>query len=367
MNAAQGSHLRSNSRRVIQRKQHHASMGRGNRLGDRNFLPTIRTKHLETLLHTFLSTLHVLTQPCDIVHYHALGPALFSFIPRLAGKKTVVTVQGLDWQRKKWGRIASAVLRLGEHAAVRLPNSTMVVSQQLQKHYWHVYGAETHYVPNGGLLRERRSPAKISDWGLDPGQYILFLGRFSPEKGCHLLIQAFEKLQTETQLVMAGASSYCDDYSRRLHAHASEHIKILDWISGDALDELLANAMIFVLPSDLEGLSLALLDAMGAGLCVLASDVPENEEAIEGAGFTFQRGNSEDLADRLRFLIANPAVRLAAGHAAKQRVREYYQWSHVASEVQRVYLQMMGHEVPALPANKRGARATGTAADRRAS
>lgn len=228
----------------------------------------------------------------------------------------------------------------------------MVVSQQLQKHYWQVYGAETHYVPNGGLLRERRLPAKISEWGLDPGQYILFLGRFSPEKGCHLLIQAFEKLQTETQLVMAGASSYCDDYWRRLHAHASEHIKILDWISGDALDELLANAMIFVLPSDLEGLSLALLDAMGAGLCVLASDVPENEEAIEGAGFTFQRGNSEDLADRLRFLIANPAIRQAAGRAAKERVREYYQWSSVTSAIEQVYMQVMSREVPTSAAQK---------------
>ena len=112
-------------------------------------LPTIRSKHLETLVHTFLSTLHVLTQPCDVVHFHALGPALFSFIPRLAGKKTVVTVQGLDWQRKKWGRIASAVLRLGERAAVRLPTRTMVVSQVLQGRLWseHVLRTEWRSAP----------------------------------------------------------------------------------------------------------------------------------------------------------------------------------------------------------------------------
>src|SRR5271168_2184109 len=126
-------------------------------------LPTIRSKHLETLVHTFLSTFHVLFQPCDVVHYHALGPALFSFIPRMAGKKTMVTVQGLDWQRKKWGRIAAAVLRLGERAAVSLPSRTMVVSQALQKHYRGRYGAETTYVPNGGVLRERRLPDKIFD------------------------------------------------------------------------------------------------------------------------------------------------------------------------------------------------------------
>jgi glycosyltransferase involved in cell wall biosynthesis len=325
-------------------------------------LPTIRSKHLETLVHTLLSTLHVLGEDCDIVHYHALGPALFSFIPRLAGKKTVVTVQGLDWQRKKWGRIASAVLRLGERAAVSLPTRTMVVSQELKKHYRHGYAVETSYVPNGGVLRERRRPDKILDWGLEPGKYILFLGRFSPEKGCHLLVEAYEKLETDVKLVMAGASSYCDDYSRRLRTHASSQIKMLDWVSGEALDELLTNAMVFVLPSDLEGLSLALLDAMGAGLCVLCSDVAENREAIEATGFTFRRGDVEDLADRLRFLIANPAVREAAGQAAQRRVRENYQWPAIAAEIERVYFEMMGLESTLMPLRKSSVRAAAPAA-----
>lgn len=305
-------------------------------------LPTIRSKHLETLVHTFLSTIHVLAQPCDIVHYHALGPALFSFIPRLAGKKTAVTVQGLDWQRKKWGRFASAVLRLGERAAVRLPTRTMVVSKELQQHYRERSGVETSYVPNGGVLRERSRPDQIFDWGLEPGKYILFLGRFSPEKGCLLLVEAYEKLETDVKLVMAGASSYCDDYSRRLRTHASEQIKLLDWVSGEALDELLTNAMLFVLPSDLEGLSLALLDAMGAGLCVLASDVSENREAVSDAGFTFRRGDVADLAECLQFLIANPAVREAAGQAAKRRIRGHYRWPKIAAEVEHVYFEMMG-------------------------
>ena len=305
-------------------------------------LPTIRSKHLETLVHTLLSTVHVLTRPCDLVHYHALGPALFSFIPRLAGKKTVVTVQGLDWQRKKWGRIASAVLRLGELAAVRLPSQTMVVSRTLQQHYRAGYGVNPLYVPNGGLVRDHRLPEKLKQWDLEPGEYILFLGRFSPEKGCHLLVEAFEALNTDVKLVMAGASSYCDDYTRELRTHASQRIKILDWVSGEALDELLTNAMLFVLPSDLEGLSLALLDAMGAGLCVLSSDVPENREAIGDAGFTFRRGDVADLADRMRFLIANPSVREAAGLAAQRRIREHYQWQTIAGEIESVYLQTMG-------------------------
>jgi glycosyltransferase involved in cell wall biosynthesis len=315
-------------------------------------LPTIRSKHWETVVHTILSTAHVLTQKCDVVHYHALGPALFSFLPRLFGKKTVVTVQGLDWQRKKWGWLASQVLRLGERASVQLPSGTMVVSQALRQHYRKEHGIETFYVPNGGVLRERREPKKILEWGLEPGQYILFLGRFSPEKGCHLLVEAYEQLDTNVRLVLAGGSSYCDDYTRGLRTHASERILMLDWISGETLDELLTNAMVFALPSDVEGLSLALLDAMGAGLCVLTSDIPENRELVDEAGFTFQKGNSTDLADRLRFLIANPAIREAAGRAAKARIREQYLWPTIAENIERVYFAVTGGGRPETTAKK---------------
>jgi glycosyltransferase involved in cell wall biosynthesis len=289
-------------------------------------LPTFRSKHLETVIHTFLSTIHALTQHYDLVHYHALGPALFSCIPRLCGMKTTITVQGLDWQRKKWGRLACAVLRLGEDASAHLPHQTMVVSRTLER----------------GLPRERAEPKKILEWGLEPGRYLLFLGRFSPEKGCHLLVQAFERLESDVKLVMAGGTSYSDEYQRELLAHANDRIRIMGWVSGEDLDQLLSNAMIFVLPSDMEGLSLALLDAMGAGLCVLASDVPENREAVEGAGFTFRCGDVDDLSDRLRFLIANPAIREAAGKAARKRAEEQYQWDKISRDIEQAYFEVLG-------------------------
>ena len=328
-------------------------------------LPTIRSKHLETVIHTALSTVHAVTQGYDVIHYHALGPALFSFLPRLFGAKTAVTVQGLDWQRQKWGGLASFVLRMGERASVRLPNGTMVVSRTLQDRYRELHGVEAFYVPNGGVLRSRTEPRKILEWGLEPGKYVLFLGRFSPEKCCHLLVEAFERLSSEAEaevkLVMAGAASYCDDYSRQLREHASERIRMLDWVSGETLDELLTNAMIFVLPSDMEGLSLALLDAMGAGLCVLTSDVPENREVVEGAGFMFARGSATDLADRLRFLIANPAIREAAGRSARQRIEEQYQWEKVAADIEGAYFEILGMKRAEAGAKKPSVRVESTA------
>jgi glycosyltransferase involved in cell wall biosynthesis len=303
-------------------------------------LPTFRSKHLETFVHTWLSTLHVMFSNCDIVHYHAQGPALFSFFPRLVGKKTVVTVQGQDWQRKKWGRFASFTLRLGELASARLPNRTMVVSQALQRHYQTAYGVQTTYVPNGSMIRKRVAPSQIPEWGLEPDNYILFLGRFSPEKNCHLLIEAFEKLDTPAKLVLAGGSSYASTYDDQLRKHQSEQVLFLDWVHGSALDELLTNAALFVLPSDLEGLSLALLDAMGAAVCVLTSDIPENREVIEGAGFTFQPGDATDLARMLRLLLPDAQTRTIAGRNAQARVQERYLWPRIAAEIGHSYVEL---------------------------
>ncbi len=318
-------------------------------------LPTIRSKHLETLVHTLLSTIHVVFGDCDIVHYHCLGPALFSFLPRCFGKKTVVTVQGLDWQRRKWGRIASAVLRLGERAAIKLPDTTVVVSRTLQEYYRARYKTEPVYVPNGTKLRQRRTAGRLCDWGLKPEGYVLFLGRFSPEKNCNLLIQAFERIETPVKLVLAGGSSHSDTYVRRLRQHQSERVLVLDWVSGEALDELLTNAMLFVLPSDLEGLSLALLDAMGAGICVLASDVPENCELVDGSGFTFRRGDLDDLERMLRFLISEPAVRNGVAARAREKVQRHYLWDQIAREIESVYLELTGGKNLPTPASSRRA------------
>jgi len=309
-------------------------------------LPTIRSKHLETVVHTLLSTAHAMTSDYDVVHYHCLGPALFSFLPRLAGKKTVVTVQGLDWQRGKWGRIAARVLRWGEAAAVSSPDATMVVSRTLQQHYRQQYKRDTIYVPNGATLAPRRLPRKLIEWDLLADNYVLFLGRFSPEKNCHLLIDAFENLHTGMKLVLAGGSSggssHSDSYAESLRRHESDQIRFLPWVSGSDLEELLSNAALFVLPSELEGLSLALLDAMAAGVCVLTSDIPENNEVVDGAGFTFHRGDQADLERMLDLLIHNPELRHQSATRERARIQGQYLWPEIARLIERAYYNVLG-------------------------
>ena len=303
-------------------------------------LPTIRSKHLETLIHTFLSTMHACSSNYDVVHYHTLGPSMFSFVPRLFGKKTIVSVQGLDWKRNKWGPVARWALKFSEWTSARFPNKTVVVSRSLHEHYRSRYAIECSYIPNGTQIPTRRIAGYLKSVGLEPDGYVLFLGRLSPEKNCHLLIDAFEKLDTPMKLVFGGGSSHTDDYVARLCERQSERIKFLNWLSGDALEEVLTNAAVFVLPSDIEGLSLALLDAMGAGVCVLASDVPENMEAMGDAGFVFKHGDVTDLQRMLALVLSNSEARENAGNRGQERVRQQYLWETVTTELQAVYCSL---------------------------
>ena len=304
-------------------------------------LPTIRSKHLETFVHTLLSTLHACFSDFEIVHYHTLGPSLFSFIPRLFGKKTVVTVQGLDWQRRKWSWFARSLLKAGEWASAHFPDQTIVVSRTLEDYYRQRYRKPVAYIPNGTVIRSQRAGTALQRFGLSAGNYVLFMGRLSPEKNCDLLIEAFEQIKTPMKLVFAGGSSHTDAYVSALRSHESDGIRFLGWLAGNDLEEVLTNAALFVLPSDMEGLSLALLDAMGAGLCVLASDVPENREVIANAGFTFSRGDLLHLCQMLTMLLSEGHIRESAGRRARERVLENYLWERVTSGLERVYAEAL--------------------------
>jgi glycosyltransferase involved in cell wall biosynthesis len=234
---------------------------------------------------------------------------------------------------------------MGEHAAVRFPNATMVVSRTLESRFRPRFQAKLGYVPNGTCIRRPSTTDHLEGWGLKTGEYILFLGRLSPEKNCHLLIEAYEKLKTPVKLVLAGGSSYSDSYVATLRQHESDQIRILDWVTGEALDELVTNACLFVLPSHLEGLSLALLEAMGAGICVLTSDIPENRELVDEAGYTFKTGDVLDLEKMLRLLVGSTELREDAAKKAQERIRRDYLWPHITRQIESVYLDLMGRNV----------------------
>src|SRR6266536_817979 len=275
------------------------------------------------------------------------GPSCFPFYLVCSGKRgsSLCRVWTGNARNGDGSRAKSSSEESG--ASANLPDKTVVVSRALHERYLSRYSKQTSCIPNGTEIREPRGGEHLSTFGLKPDEYVLFLGRFSHEKNCHMLIDAFAKTDTPLKLVLAGGSSYTDDYATSVRERSDKRIKVLDWLSGGALEEVLTNAALFVLPSDLEGSSLALLDAMGAGVCVLASDTPENCEVIADAGFSFKRGDVEDLQRMLSLLLSDERLRRAAGASAQQRVRQSYLWGKVVSEIEALYTELVP-ERPAL-------------------
>jgi len=323
----------------------HYGRVRGHHLGVRLIRhPSIKTKHLDAVSHTAIASMDALFRDFDLVHYHALGPSLFSFLPKLAGKKSVVTVHGLDWQREKWGRFAKGFLHFCERPAVEFPDRTVVVSKTLKKYFQSTYDRETVFIPNGTHVPDRRAPSKLRKYGLDEGRYILFVGRLVPEKGCHYLLEAFNQLDTDAKLVTAGGSSFSDGYVDQLKSlrNGNDRIVMMDYVYGDLLDELWSNACFVVQPSVLEGLSIALLEALSFGKCVLVSDIPENMEVVEDCAVSFQSQNVGDLRDKMQHLLTSPALVDSFEDRCRRLIEENYSWDVVVDALEQVYRSAVG-------------------------
>ena len=305
-------------------------------------LPTFRSKHFETLVHSAIATADVLVRNYDLVQFHALGSAPFALIPRIVGKKTVVSIRGLDGQRAKWGAGAKAYLKMCEWASVYCPTSTAVVSRELGDYYRRAFATDTTYIPNGVTLKTRPGRSALEALGLRGGDYVLYVGRLTPEKDCHVLIDAFKALDTPLKLVFAGGSSYADEYVARLKHHASEKILFVGFQTGEPLEALFSHAYCYVLPSRIEGLSISLLEAMGWGTCVLTSDIPENRQVVDGCGFTFRTGDAADLRRVLEHLLATPDAVNRAGRAGRALIEREYDWDTIARRTETMFRQVLG-------------------------
>ncbi len=304
-------------------------------------LPQINTKHLEAASHTLVASAVALTSgKHDVLHIHATGPALFSVIPRLTRTACVATVQGLDWQREKWGGLASRVLRVGAYAAATVPHETIVVSRALQRSLREQYPCDPVYIPNGidKSALERGRP--VDD--LVPDEFILFLGRLVPEKGVHTLIEAYGRLDTELPLVVAGPESHSEDYVDRLRGLAADdpRIRLIGARYGDEKTWLLQNATVFVQPSTVEGLPIALIEAIACGAFTIVSDIPENIEVVTRGerchGLVFRTGDVGDLAAQVAAALANPN-RQQEADACRREILPEYAWPRLAADTERVY------------------------------
>ncbi|MDI6808907.1 MAG: glycosyltransferase family 4 protein [Candidatus Eisenbacteria bacterium] len=305
-------------------------------------LPSVNTKHLDTASHCMFASIDMIFRNFDIVHFHALGPSVFSLLPRIFGKKSVVTIHGLDWQRQKWGQFASWILKRCEYPAIRFPNRTIVVSKTLRDYFGSKFSTKPDIIPNGTNLPVFREASKIRrKYKLEPGDFILFVGRLVPEKGCHYLIEAFNKVATSKKLVFAGGSSFSDSYARELKKSESEKIRFLDYVYGDELEELWSNAYIVAQPSTLEGLSISLLEAMSYGRCIVTSDIPENLEVVGDNAVPFKSGDPDDLSQKLELLLGNEELVRSYEKRTKQFVTEKYSWEKIVDSTEAIYKEIL--------------------------
>ena len=303
-------------------------------------VPTFQRSSLNAIVYSFFATIRALFGRYDVIHYHAEGPCAMLWIPKLFRRKIVVTVHGLDWQRAKWGNLASYVIKFGEKMAAKYADEVIVLSENVRQYFADTYHRTVTYIPNGITRPAQRDVQMIREkYGLEKDGYFLSLGRIVPEKGVHYLIEAFAGLDTDKKLVIAGGNSQAVGYMEQIHRMAAQDKRVImtDFVQGQILEELYSNAYGFVLPSDVEGMALTLLEAMSYGDCCLVSDICENTEVVEDKALVFHKGDVKDLRDKLEYMLNNPETVREYGRQSADFICGKYNWDQVVEETLAVY------------------------------
>lgn len=302
---------------------------------------TLNIRGIAAMIASFTAAISASFKDYDVVHFHAEGPCAALWIPKLFGKKCVATVHGLDWQREKWGKgFASRYIKFGEKILAKYADEVIVLSQSAYDYFKETYNRQTVIIHNG-INRPQRKDAELiaQRYGLEKDGYISVVSRLTAEKGIHYLIDAYNKVKTDKKLVIAGDTSDTDDYVKMLKEKASGNPNIIftGFISGDVLSEIYSNAYIAVLPSDLEGMSLCLLESLAYKNALLCSDIPENTSVAEDKAIYFKKGNVEDLAEKLQSLCDNGELVENLRSSADEFILNKYSWRDVAEATGRLY------------------------------
>ena len=301
---------------------------------------TLDKKGLAAMTASFSAAVAAAFGKYDVVHFHAEGPCAMMWIPKLFGKKCIATIHGLDHQRAKWGKFAAWYIRTGEKCAVRLADEIIVLSQNVQNYFANTYGRATCFIPNGVTRPDIVTADEITkQFGLEKDEYILFLGRLVPEKGVHYLIEAYKSVNTNKKLVIAGGASDSNGYDDELRALAKEDERVIftGFAQGKLLAELYSNAYLYVLPSDLEGMPLSLLEAMSYGNCCLTSSIPECASVLGDFGVVFEQGNVQDLKEKLQTLCDTSQIVDSMKKQAADYICDAYGWGDVVNKTIALY------------------------------
>jgi glycosyltransferase involved in cell wall biosynthesis len=299
-------------------------------------LPSIRTKHLETVSHTFLSALHAAFSRYDAVLLCNAANSPFIPILRWTGIPVAINVDGLERRRRKWGAAGRAYYRLGEQLSAWLPNRLITDARVIQRYYRRFYHQPSEMIAYGGDLEPPAMSATLQRLGLEPGQYVLYVSRFEPENNPDRVLEAWSRVTGDRRLVMVGGAPYADDLVRRIHELADDRVVLPGTVYGDGYRELLFNCRVYVHATEVGGTHPALVEAMGASRPVLYYDTPENREVASGAGQGFRFSGSTALESVLNNLLDDELRLEELRRKSRVRVAERYRWSSVTDAYEEV-------------------------------
>lgn len=310
-------------------------------------LPTLANKYLDTLVHSFVSSLHALTQGYDVVLMFIAGNSPVSFIPRLAGQRVALNVDGLDWKREKWPPLAKRYLQFSEWLATKLPNAVVTDSRSIQEYYRQAYHTETTFIAYGSDVTPLPPGAWLEKYGLKPRGYVLFVGRLVPENCAHHLVAAFDGLSADMRGVIIGDAAYAEAYIKDLKASAGANVIFTGYVFGEGYRELSSHAFAFVETSGVGGTHPALLEAMAFGSCVIVNDTPENLETIGEAGLSYRGAEgAAGLRPVLARLIADPASADDYRRRAQARASEHFTWDNVTDQYEALFQRLTAKNQP---------------------
>lgn len=306
-------------------------------------LPSIRLKSAETLSHTLLSALHAAARRFDIVYVCNSANAPICYVPLLRRQKTVLNVDGLEWQRAKWGGLARRYYLWAAQLAARMPIAVVTDADVIQTYYRTHFGRETRCIPYGTELYERGHLAgHVRAIGLEPDRYLLYVSRLEPENNALLVVKAYSLVETDLPLVVVGDAPYAKSYIDEVRAAADDRVKFLGYRFGEDYHALQANARAYIQATEVGGTHPALVEAMGHRNAVVAHDVPEHREVVGDAGSYFAYRSPEDLAERMRELIQDPELVRDLRRRAEVRVRAHYSWDAVTDQYEQYFAELVG-------------------------
>jgi len=307
------------------------------------WLPRMKPYWAEKCFGGLAATLRALREDApDIYHLHSVVAGSSAPILRLKGTPCVLQMHGIEWRRTRWGFLARGLLRAMERTSLASANAVTAVSKTQCEYFKTDYDADCEFIPTAADIKELANPEMISGMGLKFREYVLFAARLVPEKGAHHLIEAYRRLETKYPLIIAGDAPAAGGYGERLRqlAQSDPRIRFIGRVQGSLLEELFSNTALFVQPSELEGLSIGLIEAMSYGIQCLSSDIPENQEVVGDTALLFRNKDVNDLQRQLAAALSNVAIGSQRGAAGRQRVESMFSWERVVDQLEELYCRV---------------------------